>query len=184
MSPSDNQFTLHVATVNDEALERAAGVPRLTDPDRLASGVEQEVGLHRGRAVLVTRVVRGESDRRGVRGDAVGAAAHRRLLHRPPHLDPALAFQHRPLGLGELQRAVGVVIDGDETERQVTDWGRSERVEGLIGGTVVDSPISPKDVLATIYHLLGYDLETTLTDKTNRPVSLVPNGQVIRDILA
>ncbi|HJZ57504.1 MAG TPA: DUF1501 domain-containing protein [Gemmataceae bacterium] len=53
-----------------------------------------------------------------------------------------------------------------------------------IGGTVADRPVSPKDALATIYHLLGYDLETTLTDRTNRPVPLVPNGQVIRDILA
>jgi hypothetical protein len=53
-----------------------------------------------------------------------------------------------------------------------------------IGGTVADRPVSPKDVLATVYHLLGYDLETTLTDRTNRPVSLVPTGQVIRDILA
>lgn len=53
-----------------------------------------------------------------------------------------------------------------------------------IGGTVADRPISPKDVLATIYHLLGYDLETTLTDRTGRPVSLVPNGQVIRELLS
>ncbi len=52
-----------------------------------------------------------------------------------------------------------------------------------IGGTVADRPISPKDLLATIYHLLGYDLETTLTDKTNRPVPLVPNGQVVRELL-
>jgi hypothetical protein len=53
-----------------------------------------------------------------------------------------------------------------------------------IGGTIADRPISPKDVLATIYHLLGYDLETTLTDRTTRPVSLVPNGQVVRELLA
>lgn len=53
-----------------------------------------------------------------------------------------------------------------------------------IGGTVADRPVSPKDALATIYHLLGYDLETTLTDRTNRPVPLVPNGQVVRDMLA
>jgi hypothetical protein len=44
--------------------------------------------------------------------------------------------------------------------------------------------VSPKDVLATIYHLLGYDPETTLTDRTGRPVPLVPDAQVIRDILA
>ncbi len=53
-----------------------------------------------------------------------------------------------------------------------------------IGGTVADRPISPKDVLATIYHLLGYDLETTITDRTGRPVSIVPTGQVIRELLA
>lgn len=53
-----------------------------------------------------------------------------------------------------------------------------------IGGTVADRPVSPKDLLATAYHLLGHDLETTLTDKTNRPVSLVPGGQVLRDALA
>ena len=52
-----------------------------------------------------------------------------------------------------------------------------------IGGTVIDRPVSPKDLLATAYHLLGYDLETTLTDRTNRPVSLVPSGQVLRDVL-
>jgi hypothetical protein len=53
-----------------------------------------------------------------------------------------------------------------------------------IGGTVIDRPVSPKDLLATAYHLLGYDLETTLTDRTNRPVSLVPTGQVLRDVLS
>jgi hypothetical protein len=52
-----------------------------------------------------------------------------------------------------------------------------------IGGTVADRPVSPKDVLATAYHLLGYDLETTLKDRTKRPVSLVPDGQVLRDVL-
>jgi uncharacterized protein (DUF1501 family) len=53
-----------------------------------------------------------------------------------------------------------------------------------IGGTVADRPVSPKDLLATAYHLLGYDLETTIRDKTNRPVSIVPGGQVLRDVLA
>jgi hypothetical protein len=61
--------------------------------------------------------------------------------------------------------------------------GRVVGKTDAIGGTVVDRPVSPKDVLATIYHLLGYDPETTLTDRTGRPVPLVPNAQVIRDIL-
>lgn len=53
-----------------------------------------------------------------------------------------------------------------------------------IGATVADRPVSPKDVLATTFHLLGYDLETTLTEKTGRPVPLVPDAQVIRDVMA
>ena len=46
------------------------------------------------------------------------------------------------------------------------------------------SPGTPMDVLATMYPLLGYDLDTTLTDRTNRPVPLMPVGQVVRDVLA
>jgi Protein of unknown function (DUF1501) len=53
-----------------------------------------------------------------------------------------------------------------------------------IGGSVVDQPISPKDVLATIYHLLGYNLETTLVDKLNRPQHLAPNASIISGLLA
>ena len=52
-----------------------------------------------------------------------------------------------------------------------------------IGGTVADRPVSPKDVPATVYHLLGYDPATTLTDRTGRPVPLAPAGQVVRDVL-
>ena len=51
-----------------------------------------------------------------------------------------------------------------------------------IGGTVLDNPVSPKDILATIYHLLGYEPDTTLTDRLSRPQPLV-NGSVIRDLL-
>ncbi len=52
------------------------------------------------------------------------------------------------------------------------------------GGEVTDNPVSPKDVLATTLHLLGYDLETTLTDRVGRPQPLVPTGRVIADVLA
>jgi hypothetical protein len=52
-----------------------------------------------------------------------------------------------------------------------------------IAGTVADRPISPKDVLATVYHLLGIDPHTTLTDRTNRPIPLV-DGHVIAEVLA
>ena len=53
-----------------------------------------------------------------------------------------------------------------------------------IGGTVTDQPVSPKDLLATVYHLLGYDPETILRDRTGRPTAMLPTGSVVRDILA
>jgi hypothetical protein len=58
--------------------------------------------------------------------------------------------------------------------------GRTDRH----GGTVTERPVSPKDVLATVYHLLGIDPETMLTDRTGRPMPLVPDGQVVTDMLA
>jgi hypothetical protein len=58
--------------------------------------------------------------------------------------------------------------------------GRTDRH----GGTVTERPVSPKDVLATVYHLLGIDPETTLTDRTGRPMPLVPNTQVVAEMLA
>ena len=53
-----------------------------------------------------------------------------------------------------------------------------------IAGTVTDRPIMAKDMLATVYHLLGIDHTTTLTDKLNRPVPLLPYGEVIREAVA
>jgi hypothetical protein len=52
------------------------------------------------------------------------------------------------------------------------------------GGTVVDRPVSPKDILATVYHLLGIDLETMLTDRTNRPIPILSHGSVVPEVLA
>ncbi|MCS7022462.1 MAG: DUF1501 domain-containing protein [Gemmataceae bacterium] len=52
-----------------------------------------------------------------------------------------------------------------------------------IGGSVVDRPVSPKDILATAYYLLGYDLETTIPDRTGRPMPLLSSGTVLHDAL-
>ena len=49
---------------------------------------------------------------------------------------------------------------------------------------VAERPVSPKDILATTYHLLGIDPETTLTDRTGRPLALVPGASVVNELLA
>jgi hypothetical protein len=51
------------------------------------------------------------------------------------------------------------------------------------GSDVAERPISPKDLLATIYHLLGIDHHTLLRDRLGRPLPLV-EGEVIGDALA
>jgi hypothetical protein len=46
-----------------------------------------------------------------------------------------------------------------------------------------DRPVSPKDVLHTIYHLLGVDAHRTIPDRLNRPYPLVAEGSVVRELL-
>ncbi|VTS01924.1 DUF1501 domain-containing protein [Tuwongella immobilis] len=82
-------------------------------------------------------------------------------------------------GRDHWSRAYSVVMAGAGLKRGFV-LGKTDS----IGGDVVDRPISPKDILATIYHLLGIDLETHLFDRTNRPQILVPGGQVIPEIIA
>jgi len=50
-------------------------------------------------------------------------------------------------------------------------------------GDVTDRPISPKDLLATMYHLLGIDPHTLIRDRQGRPLPLV-DGQVVEEALS
>ena len=51
------------------------------------------------------------------------------------------------------------------------------------GGFPDERPVSPKDVLATIYHLLGIDPHMLILDRQQRPLPLVESGEVMRDLL-
>jgi arylsulfatase A-like enzyme len=57
--------------------------------------------------------------------------------------------------------------------------GASDRIAGFPR----ERPVSPKDVLCTIYHLLGVDPHTTLHDREGRPLPLMPEGEVLREVL-
>jgi hypothetical protein len=57
--------------------------------------------------------------------------------------------------------------------------GRTDR----IAGDVVETPISPKDVLATLYHVLGVGPECTVPDRLGRPVAVAGEGKVRREML-
>jgi hypothetical protein len=47
----------------------------------------------------------------------------------------------------------------------------------------LDHPVSPEDLAATIFELLGINPETRIADPQDRPVPLVDGGRVIREIL-
>ncbi|MEX1094519.1 MAG: DUF1501 domain-containing protein [Planctomycetales bacterium] len=52
------------------------------------------------------------------------------------------------------------------------------------GGYVAENPVSPKDVLATMLHLLGIDPETMIPDRLNRPLAAAGEGRVRHELLA
>ena len=45
------------------------------------------------------------------------------------------------------------------------------------------SAISPQDLMATIFHVLGIDPAFQYTDTSGRPVSAISDGQAIRDLI-
>jgi uncharacterized protein (DUF1501 family) len=52
------------------------------------------------------------------------------------------------------------------------------------GGAPHTRPVNPKDILQTVYHLLGVDTERSIPDRQDRPMPLVEGGQVVPEILA
>lgn len=58
--------------------------------------------------------------------------------------------------------------------------GRSD----AIGGEVLDTPISPKDIHATAFHLLGLDPHALMYDRQHRPYPVAGSGEVRPELLA
>ncbi|MCH2201823.1 MAG: DUF1501 domain-containing protein [Fuerstiella sp.] len=52
-----------------------------------------------------------------------------------------------------------------------------------LGGDVHDNPVSPKDILATIYHLLGIDAKTIIHDGLGRPLPIAGTGTVRNELI-
>ena len=52
-----------------------------------------------------------------------------------------------------------------------------------IAGDVVSDPVSPKDIQATVYHLLGIDPYTIIHDRLNRPHPIAGDGRVRSELL-
>jgi hypothetical protein len=67
--------------------------------------------------------------------------------------------------------------------------GGGLRMGEVVGATnaqaevVVDSPVSPQDLAATIYHALGIPLNTWYRAQDGRPIELVPEGRPVRQLI-
>lgn len=59
-------------------------------------------------------------------------------------------------------------------------FGASDR----IGSQPAESPVSPGDIIATIYRLLGISPSHTIYDALNRPHALVPHGRIVQELIA
>ena len=57
--------------------------------------------------------------------------------------------------------------------------GASDRM----GAQPLESPVTPGDVIATIYRMLGVDSRTQLHDSLGRPHEVVPKGRIVHEIL-
>jgi len=100
---------------------------------------------------------------------------------RTPKLDPDGDHHTGAKGLGgrnHWSRAYSSILAGAGIRRGHI-LGKTDKV----AGEVVDSPISPHDILATTYHLLGIDPHTLILDRTGRPFAIGGNGRVLAEAL-
>jgi uncharacterized protein (DUF1501 family) len=56
------------------------------------------------------------------------------------------------------------------------------RTDG-IAGSVVERPVSPKDILATMLYLLGVDPRAMIYDRLGRPYQAAGEGEVVHELL-
>jgi hypothetical protein len=86
----------------------------------------------------------------------------------------------RPRGAGRhhWSRVYSMALAGGGSGR-----GRVVGSSDGLGGEVRDTPISPKDILATAFHLLGIDPHTQVSDAQGRPVPVAGDGELRRELL-
>lgn len=86
----------------------------------------------------------------------------------------------RPRGAGRhhWSRVYSMALAGGGTAR-----GRVVGSSDRLGGDVRDTPVSPKDILATSFHLLGIDPHTTVPDAQGRPMPIAGDGELRPELL-
>ncbi len=92
---------------------------------------------------------------------------------------PRIASNVPGAGRDHWSRCYSVVMAGGGVARGRV-IGRSDK----IASDPVNRRVSPKDILATIYHLLGIDPTSTIRDRQGQPRAIVPEGEILADALA
>ena len=83
-------------------------------------------------------------------------------------------------GRDHWSRAYSALLAGGGIAR-----GRVVGATDKIASDVTSNPVGPKDVLATMYHLLGIEPHGFLPDKTGRPQPMLPDGsRVLTELFA
>jgi hypothetical protein len=90
---------------------------------------------------------------------------------RSPKVNGAAGRDHWP-------RCYGLLLAGGGV-RGGCVYGRSDR----IGSDPAENPVTPHDLLATFYTLLGISPDIALPDQLGRPVRLVGPGRVIQEVI-
>lgn len=87
----------------------------------------------------------------------------------------------KPIGAARhhWSQAYSMVLAGGGIKRGAV-VGKSDAT----GGTVVDTPISPKDIQATAFHLLGIDPHAEVHDRFNRPYAIAGAGSVRAELIS
>jgi len=200
-----------LSTFKTQALEMVAGnrMREAFDLGREAATLRDRYGRHRyGQSALLARRLI-EAGARCVNINTGNWDHHNDIAkgledHLPP-LDRAIAALVEDLDERGLLSDVAIYCVGEfgRTPRMNGHAGRDHwsdcfsvmlagggiqggRVVGASekwGGGVKDRVVTPLDLLATIYKLLGIPLDTHYEDSTGRPVSIVGSGRPIEELL-
>jgi len=103
-------------------------------------------------------------------------------------------------GLAAAKRAASygakvAIVEGDRVggtcvirgcvPKKLLVYGSSFRHSLSDAATPTDRPVSPKDLLATMYHLLGINPHDTIPDRDGRQLTIVPEtADVVGEMLA
>jgi uncharacterized protein (DUF1501 family) len=98
---------------------------------------------------------------------------------RTPRINKGLAGIDPVPGRDHWGRVMSVLVAGGGLRPGITVGASNSR-----GEDPRERPVTPKELVATLYARLGIDPETTFVDRVNRPIPIVPGGaEPIRELL-